>query len=336
MRIESNFSLLPYNTFGVDVLCSKFYQYNSVDELRTLFKDGVFSTKWLAVGGGSNLLFLKNFEGVVLHSAITGFEIIHDDEQSLLVRVGAGVVWDDFVAWSVENDLGGVENLSYIPGCVGASPVQNIGAYGVEAKDVVHEVEVFDTKTGTISVISNANCHFSYRHSLFKEFPNYIVTHVTYRLTKSAYHPFCLSYGNLQSVIENEGIVPSLQSIRKVVVDVRKSKLPEPSEIGSAGSFFKNPIVSNRQFIKIKEGNPTMPFYEMEGGYIKIPAGWLIEQCGWKGKRIGPVGVYDKQALVLVNYGGATGAQIETLSNDICTSVFDRFGIKIEPEVCFI
>lgn len=336
MRVESNISLLPYNTFGVDVLCSEFYQYSSVEELEKLFQEGLFASKWLSVGGGSNLLFLQDFHGAILHSSIKEIEVTQEREQDVEVRVGAGVVWDDFVAWCVEHDLGGVENLSYIPGCVGASPVQNIGAYGVEAKDVISEVEVFDTQTGSVSTFAGSACSFAYRHSLFKTNPYYIVTYVTFRLTKSPHHKFCLSYGNLLSVIEENGVEPSLRSIREVVVNVRKSKLPEPSVLGSAGSFFKNPLISIAQFKDLKERYPNVPFFEVGEEKIKIPAGWLIEQCGWKGKRVGNVGVYDKQALVLVNYGGATGSEIESLANDICSSVHQEFGLKIEPEVCFI
>jgi UDP-N-acetylmuramate dehydrogenase len=336
MKIESNISLLPYNTFGVDARCAKFYSYSSVADLNILYKECIFSSEWMTIGGGSNLLFLEDFEGAILRSLIEGIEVVEDCEREVLVRVGSGVVWDDFVAWSVENNYGGVENLSYIPGSVGASPVQNIGAYGVEAKDVIYEVEFFDVKTGRFAKISNKECKFAYRNSLFKENSDYIVTHVIFRLTKSSHYSYILSYGNLQSALEKKEVTPSLKAIRDIVIDIRKSKLPEPAEIGSAGSFFKNSIVSESQFLKIQESYPNMPFYEMEGGGIKIPSGWLIEQCGWKGKRFGNVGVYDKQALVLVNYGGASGREIEALSNQIRHSVLSNFEILIEPEVCFI
>lgn len=336
MKINSNISLLHYNTFGIDVLCSNFYEYESVDDLKSLFDKSIFNSKWLSIGGGSNMLFLNDFNGSILHSAIKDIEIIEDNDETFLVRVGSGVLWDDFVAWCVDRDLGGVENLSYIPGCVGASPVQNIGAYGVEAKDVIDSVEFFDTTIGRCAVLTNSELSFSYRSSIFKSNPHWIVTNVLFRLTKAPYHQICLTYGNLQSVIDKEGLKPTLKTIREVVINVRKSKLPEPSEIGSAGSFFKNPIVSDLKFLEIRKEYPSMPFYEMEEGRIKIPAGWLIEQCGWKGKRFGEVGVYEKQALVLVNYGGAKGSQVEKLSADICASVKDKFDIEIEPEVCFV
>ncbi|MBP5458472.1 MAG: UDP-N-acetylmuramate dehydrogenase [Paludibacteraceae bacterium] len=337
MRRETDFSLLKYNTFGIDVRCSDFFEYESVDELADFVSSGALEgRRWMQIGGGSNLLFLSDFDGVVLHSKIKGIEVFPaDNPNEFLVTAGSGVVWDDFVEFCVERHLGGVENLSLIPGEVGASPVQNIGAYGVEAKDVIYEVQVLDVTKGKLCRFSNAECQFAYRNSYFKHHPNYIVTKVTYLLRSEAGYQYNVSYGNLLKAIPAETAF-SLALIRKTIIDVRNSKLPDPKEIGSAGSFFKNPIVERALYESLSKDYPDMPFYELPDGMVKIPAGWLIDQCGWKGKQVERAGVYEKQALVLVNRGGATGKEVWNLAEQIVASVQKKFSITISPEVCVI
>ncbi|MBO4806658.1 MAG: UDP-N-acetylmuramate dehydrogenase [Paludibacteraceae bacterium] len=337
MRRETDFSLLKYNTFGIDVRCRDFFEYESVDELADFVASGALEgRRWMQIGGGSNLLFLSDFDGVVLHSKIDGIEIVPADKPNeFFVTAGSGVVWDDFVAFCVDHHLGGVENLSLIPGEVGASPVQNIGAYGVEAKDVIYEVQVMDVTQGKMCRFSNAECQFAYRDSYFKHHTNYIVTRVTFLLHSEEGYQYNVSYGNLLKAIPEE-MAFSLSLIRKTIIGVRNSKLPDPKEIGSAGSFFKNPIVERSLYEALSKDYPEMPFYEVPDGMVKIPAGWLIDQCGWKGKQLEHAGVYEKQALVLVNRGGATGQEVWNLAGQIVASVQKKFSITISPEVCVI
>lgn len=337
MRRETDFSLLKYNTFGIDVRCRDFFEYESVDELADFVASGALEgRRWMQIGGGSNLLFLSDFDGVVLHSKIDGIEIVPADKPNeFFVTAGSGVVWDDFVAFCVDHHLGGVENLSLIPGEVGASPVQNIGAYGVEAKDVIYEVQVMDVTQGKMCRFSNAECQFAYRDSYFKHHTNYIVTRVTFLLHSEEGYQYNVSYGNLLKAIPEE-MAFSLSLIRKTIIGVRNSKLPDPKEIGSAGSFFKNPIVERSLYEALSKDYPEMPFYEVPDGMVKIPAGWLIDQCGWKGKQLEHAGVYEKQALVLVNRGGATGQEVWNLAEQIVASVQKKFSITISPEVCVI
>lgn len=337
MRRETDFSLLKYNTFGIDVRCRDFFEYESVDELADFVASGALEgRRWMQIGGGSNLLFLSDFDGVVLHSKIDGIEIVPADKPNeFFVTAGSGVVWDDFVAFCVDHHLGGVENLSLIPGEVGASPVQNIGAYGVEAKDVIYEVQAMDVTQGKMCRFSNAECQFAYRDSYFKHHTNYIVTRVTFLLHSEEGYQYNVSYGNLLKAIPEE-MAFSLSLIRKTIIGVRNSKLPDPKEIGSAGSFFKNPIVERSLYEALSKDYPEMPFYEVPDGMVKIPAGWLIDQCGWKGKQLEHAGVYEKQALVLVNRGGATGREVWNLAEQIVASVQKKFSITISPEVCVI
>ncbi|MBR4841233.1 MAG: UDP-N-acetylmuramate dehydrogenase [Paludibacteraceae bacterium] len=337
MRRETDFSLLKYNTFGIDVRCRDFFEYESVDELADFVASGALEgRRWMQIGGGSNLLFLSDFDGVVLHSKIDGIEIVPADKPNeFFVTAGSGVVWDDFVAFCVDHHLGGVENLSLIPGEVGASPVQNIGAYGVEAKDVIYEVQAMDVTQGKMCRFSNAECQFAYRDSYFKHHTNYIVTRVTVLLHSEEGYQYNVSYGNLLKAIPEE-MAFSLSLIRKTIIGVRNSKLPDPKEIGSAGSFFKNPIVERSLYEALSKDYPEMPFYEVPDGMVKIPAGWLIDQCGWKGKQLEHAGVYEKQALVLVNRGGATGQEVWNLAEQIVASVQKKFSITISPEVCVI
>ena len=337
MKEIKNYSLLSHNTFGMDVEASLFVEYASVAELKAILSDkGYTKGAWLHIGSGSNLLFTGNYKGTVLHSAISGYEIVSEGDKQVEVRVGAGEVWDDFVAYAVKNGWYGAENLSLIPGEVGASAVQNIGAYGVEAKDLIVKVETVEVETGKEQVFSNEECHYAYRESIFKKElkDRYIVTYVTFRLDK---HPvFYLEYGNVRGELEKRGCEVTLENVRNTVIAIREAKLPDPKVQGNAGSFFKNPIVSREQFEYLQKSYIDMPHYEVDGGRVKIPAAWLIDRCGWKGKQVGCAGVHHKQALVLVNCGGATGQEVIDLSRCIQDSVKEKFGVNISPEVYFI
>lgn len=333
MREYESYSLLGHNTFGMDVKALRYVEYDSEEELQSLIPTLV-TEKVLHMGGGSNLLFRDNFKGIVLHSAIDGINIVDETSAEVLVRVGAGVVWDDFVAWAVRCGYGGVENLSLIPGEVGASAVQNIGAYGVEAKDVIVLVEAVDLKTGQKRVFGMAECGYAYRQSIFKQQlkGQYAVTYVTYRLQKQPV--LQLEYGNISVVLGSKEQV-DVADVRQAIIDIRKAKLPDPKVQGNAGSFFMNPVVSHEKFLALQQDYPQMPFYEVKDG-VKIPAGWMIDQCGWKGRSLGRAGVHDKQALVLVNLGGATPGEIIRLYETISKDVKEKFGIDIHPEVNLI
>ena len=336
MKEYTDYPILKYNTFGMDVKASRFVEYSSVDELKSFLASRDVALPLLHIGGGSNLLFLSDFKGTILHSAIKGFSIEDESDEWIDIKAGAGEVWDDFVAYTVSEGWYGAENLSIIPGEVGASAVQNIGAYGVEAKDIILKVHTVSVSDASERVFTNGECRYSYRNSIFKEElkGKYIVTYVTYRLRKKAeYH---LSYGNISAELERRGLEPSLENVRNVITDVRRSKLPEPSDLGNAGSFFMNPMVSVQKFIQLQEEYPDMPHYPVDENTVKVPAGWMIDRCGWKGRAIGRAGVYQKQALVLVNLGGATGNDISNLANEIIKSVKDKFGIDIHPEVNYI
>ena len=337
MNIQKNYSLLPHNTFGMDVKASVFMEYASVEELKALLEGSSLAEgSWLHIGGGSNLLFTQDYPGTILHSAIKGFEVVGEDEEEVLVRAGAGEVWDDFVAYAVEKGWYGAENLSLIPGEVGASAVQNIGAYGVEAKDLIVKVETLEVETGKARVFVNEECGYAYRESVFKHAlkGKYIVTHVTYRLSKMP--SYRLDYGNVRSELEKRGCELTLANVRTTIIDIRESKLPDPKVQGNAGSFFMNPIVPRPLFEALLSQYPSMPSYGVDADRVKIPAAWMIDQCGWKGEQLGRAGVHHKQALVLVNCGGATGQEIIALSEKIQQSVFDKFGVRIYPEVNFI
>ena len=332
MKEYTNYSLLNHNTFGMDVKARRYVEYDSEDELKALIP--TLSGVVLHIGGGSNLLFKGNFDGIVLHSAIKGIEVMEETADMVLVRVGAGEVWDDFVAWAVEHGYGGVENLSLIPGEVGASAVQNIGAYGVEAKDFIVLVDAMELSNGQKRIFGNQECDYAYRQSIFKNQlkGKYAITYVTYRLQKQPM--LKLEYGNIRAVLGDREEV-TVADVRQAIIDIRNAKLPNPKVQGNAGSFFMNPVVSREKFLSIQKDYPQMPFYEVEGG-VKIPAGWMIDQCGWKGKSLGRAGVHDKQALVLVNLGGATSDEIITLCDTICHDVHEKFGIDIHPEVNLI
>lgn len=332
---KKNFSLKAYNTFGIDQSAENFISVDNVDELRKVLAKQANQSLFV-LGGGSNLLLTQDVPGLTLHIDLKGKEIVDSqfDENHVLVKVMAGEVWHEFVLWALENGLGGLENLSLIPGSVGAAPVQNIGAYGVELKDSFVRCEAIEIKTGVLRTFSKADCEFDYRHSIFKtKLKNkFIITAVYFSLTKQN-HQLKTEYGTLRAELAQQGIeTPTPTDLSKAVISIRQQKLPNPKEIGNSGSFFKNPVIEKTLFLSLQERYPGMPFYET-GDLVKIPAAWLIEQAGFKGKRFGDAGVHAKQALVLVNYGNAKGRDILALSNKIQQNVFELFKIQLTPEV---
>ena len=342
MKETKQCPLLCHNTFGIDVTAKSFIEYDTADDLSVALSHishFYAEQPLLHIGEGSNLLFLKDFSGVVLHSRINSIEEISATESEILLRVGAGMNWDSFVAYCVDRGLAGIENLSLIPGQVGACAVQNIGAYGAEAKDVIVKVECVDLKTGNYHSFSHEECNYGYRKSIFKEqyAGRFAVTYVTFKLYRH-FRPN-IEYGGIHKELQRRGVLLdqlTVADVRNTVIAIRKEKLPDPHQLGNAGSFFMNPIVERSVFETLAIRYPNMPYYEQGDGNIKIPAGWMIDQCGWKGKSLGPAGVHDKQALVLVNLGGATGADVQALSNAVCKSVKEKFGVDIKPEVNFI
>ncbi|MES2431623.1 MAG: UDP-N-acetylmuramate dehydrogenase [Bacteroidota bacterium] len=336
IMIEQNISLKKYNTFGIDAKAKYFSTFNTVDELTELLEFDQ-NSKRLILGGGSNILLTQNFDGLVLKNDLIGIEKINKDDQYVYVKAGAGVNWHQFVLHCIDNDFCGVENLSLIPGNVGASPMQNIGAYGVEIKDVFYELEAFDLTAKKNVKFNLTDCEFGYRESVFKRKykDQFVITAVTYRLNKKPV--FNTSYGAIEQELEKMGVKElSIKAISDAVINIRSSKLPNPAEIGNAGSFFKNPEINNEQFATLKEQYPNMVGYDLENGNVKLAAGWLIEQCGWKGFREGDAGCHAKQALVLVNYGNANGNEIYSLSEKILTSVNEKFNVILEREVNII
>lgn len=334
MRAMNDFPLRGHNTFGLDVRAARFLEYTSEEELEELIHTGQITEPYLHIGGGSNLLFTDEcYPGTILHSCIRGISVTSEDDASICLRVGAGTVWDDFVRQCVENGWQGVENLSLIPGEVGAAAVQNIGAYGVEAKDVITAIETLDI-SGHRKTYPAEACGYAYRQSLFKrpEMKPTFITHVHFRLNKAP--RFHLDYGALREALG--GQAPTVALVREAVIRIRRSKLPDPKELGNAGSFFMNPIIPRARFEELKKEHPSIPHYDVDENLVKVPAGWLIEQCGWKGKSLGPAAVYSKQALVLVNTGGATGADIVHLARAVQASVREKFDINIQPEVLFV
>lgn len=335
--ISENISLKAYNTFGIDVNASYLSQFSSINELKSILEK--FSDKELLVlGGGSNVLFVKHhFDGLVLLNEIKGFDIVDETDEYVIVCSGAGEIWHEFVLKCIERGFSGVENLSLIPGSVGASPMQNIGAYGVEIKDVFEKLEAFHIESGEIHTFSKIDCEFGYRESVFKrKLKNqYIITNVYYRLSKNS--KVNTSYGVIENELEKMGIIsPTIKDVSNAVISIRSSKLPNPKEIGNAGSFFKNPVVQRSILDEILKVFPEAPNYPTENGFVKLAAGWLIEQTGWKGKTLGHYGVHKLQALVLVNYGGATGQEIYDLSTSIIEDVKNEFGVVLEREVNII
>jgi len=335
MKIEPDYPLLTHNTFGIAAKCRWFIEYSSVTELQTVLRDEYFrELPWLHIGGGSNLLFVNDFDGVVLHSAIKEITVVDENANFVELFAGAAVVWDNLVAHCVENNWYGTENLSLIPGETGAAAVQNIGAYGVEIKDLIRSVQTVDVASGQEIWIDCENCLYGYRESIFKSElkGQKVVTGIRLRLSKK--ERYSLEYGNIKEKLQN--IPLSLKGVREAIIAIRNEKLPDPKEHGNAGSFFMNPSVEKDFFDKLKSQHPNAPGYPFKNGLVKIPAAWLIEQCGWKGKREGNVGVWQKQPLVLVNYGNATGKEIAALADAIKQSVAGKFGIDIAPEVLYV
>lgn len=336
MHTSKNCSLLNFNTFGIDVQAKLLIEYDSVDELKSILQTGITTDqKTLHVGSGSNLLFLNNFDGIILHSRIREIQLLNETDKDVLVNVGAGVIWDEFVDYAVVHGWSGIENLSLIPGETGAAAVQNIGAYGVEVKDVIEEVYAIEIATGEEKVFTNAECEYDYRKSIFKTDlkGQYIITSVTFKLSKAT--SFKLGYQHLEEEVNKKGAV-TLANIRQTIIEIREAKLPDPKKTGNAGSFFMNPVVKKEKYTQLSSQYPDMPHYYVSETEEKIPAAWLIDQCGWKGKQVGNAGVHDKQALVLVNKGNASGKEIADLSALIQKSVQDKFGIELHPEVNFI
>lgn len=337
MQQYTNYSLLQHNTFQMDVRAALYVEYNSAEELCKFLLSQEFENyrnKFIHIGAGSNLLFAGDYSGLVLHSAIRDLAVAEDTREHQLLRVGAGYVWDDFVAYCVGHELAGVENLSAIPGEVGASAVQNIGAYGVEVCDVIERVEAIDLQ-GNVRIFSKEECQYGYRDSIFKKElrGQYIITHVVYRLMKSP--TFKLGYGDLRARVEAEG-EPTLSAVRKAVTAIRDSKLPDPKKLGNAGSFFTNPVIPSEQYEALKIQYPDMPSYAIDDTRVKVPAGWLIEHVGWKGRALGRAAVHDRQALVLVNKGGATGNEVMQLAHRISEDIYTQYGIRVVPEVNYI
>ena len=334
--IKENYKLKNNNTFGLDVVCKNYIEFENIADIQKFANENNFSSdKKIILGGGSNLLFLNDFyNGTVLHHKGTEIKTVEENTEHKIISASAGVVWDDFVKYTCSQNLWGAENLSYIPGTVGASAVQNIGAYGLEAKDIILAVEGVDIQTGETFRLNNEDCKFAYRNSIFKtkNFENKFIDKVYFKLKKKATP--VLSYGNMAEKLSSENITP--QDVRELIIETRKSKLPEPSELGNAGSFFKNPIVNKQLFQELSAKNKQMPYFKISENEYKIPAGWLIEQAGWKGKQAGNVSTYHKQALVIVNLGKATGKEIADYASMIINSVKNKFNITLNPEVIFV
>jgi UDP-N-acetylmuramate dehydrogenase len=332
-EVFEHYSLKNRNTFGLEVTCRDFFEATGVRDLLAFFQKGLGSdARFMIIGEGSNILFTQDYEGTIIHPDLRGTEIVSETDDKILISAQAGENWDDFVKYCVKKNWSGLENLSFIPGTVGSSPVQNIGAYGVEAKDRIHEVEGYFIESGEHRIFPNHECRFAYRNSIFKhELKNrFLITSVTFSLDK---HPrFELSYGP----VENEFLKKPLQnlsSLRQTIIEIRKSKLPDPSKLGNAGSFFKNPVISNSDFQILQSRFPEIPSYPAGAGLTKIPAAWLIERAGWRGVREGNTGTYPSQPLVIVNYGKATGKEIYGFAGKISASVKEIFGIQLEMEV---
>lgn len=330
MKIQQNISLKPYNTFGIHANAKRFVSVDSLKELKEII---AVEKDIFLLGGGSNILLTNDIEKLVIHLNTKGIIVNDFDADEVLVTAEAGENWHEFVLWCVSQNYGGLENLSLIPGNVGTSPIQNIGAYGVEIKDIFHQLEALEIETGKTKIFTNEACHFDYRNSVFKNKlkGKYIIINVTFKLTKNK-HKTTISYGAISQFLNNKEN-PSIKEISEAVIAIRQSKLPNPEEIGNSGSFFKNPVIDVNSFKKLKEKYPGIPNYVLSKKEIKIPAGWLIEQCGFKGKRFGDAGVHDKQALVLVNYNNAGGQEIFALAEKIQQKVMEIFNITLEIEV---
>ena len=333
-----NISLKPYNTFGIDAHAKDFVEVTSLQELQAIIANPKLKHHpKLILGGGSNILFTKDFEGLVIRNNIKGIERINEDPYHVWIKAMGGEVWHQLVLYAINNKLAGIENLSLIPGLVGAAPMQNIGAYGVELVNVFDSLEAVDMETGEVRIFNKEECQFGYRESVFKKElkGKYFILSVTLRLNKTP--KYNVSYGDIKQTLSDMQVYElSLKAVSDAVIKIRSSKLPDPKQIGNAGSFFKNPEIPKEQFDQLVEKYPVMPSFPTTSGQIKVPAGWLIEQCGWKGKQVGNTGAHARQALVLVNYGGATGEEVKALAYQIRDSVKDKFGIELTPEVNFI
>ena len=340
MRYIDNYPLLGHNTFGMDVRAAAFFEYETADELRKFIQSphfARFADRHLAIGSGSNLLFGGDYDGLLMHSAIRDYEVVEDDGNRVLLRVGSGCIWDDVVAWCVKEGLGGAENLTAIPGEVGAAAVQNIGAYGQEVCNLITSVETIDI-LGNIRQFSKEDCRYGYRDSIFKNElkDKYFVTYVTLSLQHTP--TLHLDYGPLREELKADvlGHAPTIADVRKAIAGIRASKLPDPAVTGNAGSFFKNPVIPLDHYLHLKDVWQSIPSYTVDENHVKVPAAWLIEQCGWKGRSLGRAAVHDRQALVLVNLGGATGHEVMALAARITADVERTFGIQIFPEVNYI
>lgn len=334
MEILSDFSLKNYNTFGIEAKAKKFVAVQSIEELQTVLKQHQNQPLFI-LGGGSNMLLTRDIEDLVLHIDLKGKKILSENDDTVIVEAQAGENWHEFVLWTIDQNFGGLENLSLIPGNVGTTPVQNIGAYGAEIKDTMVLCEVVDRKSQEIKTITNTDCNFGYRESIFKNEAKdqYIITSVQFRLTKSN-HQLNTAYGAIETELASKNITqPTLKQVSEAVIAIRKSKLPDPKELGNSGSFFKNPILQKTDFEHIQSLHPEIPFYTVSDTQVKVPAGWLIEHAGFKGKRFGDAGIHKNQALVLVNYGNATGQEILAVAKNIQNTIFQLYGISIETEV---
>ncbi|UII19938.1 UDP-N-acetylmuramate dehydrogenase [Fulvivirga ligni] len=336
MHFHKNISLQPHNTFGLEAKAKLFIEVNTIEELQEVLKsEEAQNEELLILGGGSNILLTQDFGGLVIKNTITGIDVIEETEKYVVVEVGAGETWHSFVEYALDKNWGGIENLSLIPGTIGAAPMQNIGAYGIELKDVFQSLKAVKIESGEVDIFNNDQCQFGYRESVFKTTlkGQYIIAKVQLKLSKDE-HNLNIEYGAIQDTLEEMKVKkPTIQDVSKAVISIRQSKLPDPKEIGNSGSFFKNPTISMIDYEALKVDYPEIPGYKLPENMIKVPAGWLIEQAGWKGYTMGNIGVHKKQALVLVNYGGGHGDDIWALAQEIQESVIKKFGIQLNPEV---
>lgn len=336
---ERDVDLLPFNTMGISVPARRFVAVDHVGLLPRLHQEGLLDSSCLVLGEGSNILFVGPVQQLVLHNQIQFLQVVEQNEKQILVRAGAGNRWHELVQHAVSNGWGGIENLALIPGTVGAAPIQNIGAYGVELKDRFHSLETFDLEEGVFRTFSAEECGFAYRDSVFKqlEMRRYLVVSVVLRLTLPGHHRVEYSYRVLSDWLEEQRIEnPTPEQVCRAVVEIRQSKLPDPARVGNAGSFFKNPVIGRDQLRQLKTEFGDIPFYPVDEERVKVPAGWLIEKAGWKGYRKGAVGIYSKQALVIVNYGGATGREVYQLSEEVRENILSMFGIDLNREVTIV
>ncbi|WP_273567761.1 UDP-N-acetylmuramate dehydrogenase [Maribacter halichondriae] len=337
MTVQKDISLKHYNTFGIDAKAKYFCEINTLDDLRQALQLKEYPNNFI-ISGGSNMLITRDIDALVIHVNLKGIELVSEDENHVILKVMAGENWHDMVLWTLDKGYGGLENMSLIPGNTGTAPIQNIGAYGVELKDTFVSCQAMKIEDQSLQEFSKKDCQFGYRDSYFKNVGRgkYIIVSVNFKLTKRN-HRLNTSYGSIEQELVEKGITnPSIKDISNAVVAIRKSKLPDPKELGNSGSFFKNPVLSAKKFSNFLKQYPEAPYYEVAEDAIKVPAGWLIEQCGFKGKRFGSVGVHAKQALVLVNYGDGTGQEVLDLANNIIHAVHEKFGIEIAPEVNII